>query len=339
MTLSVYRLRCAGLVALALTAASPVFAQDRGPNFLDNLFNRGDQEQQQQQGPAAAPEMATRLDRVEHALRQLTGTIEELQHRNLVLENQVRELQQRAGLQPGPSAGPAAAVPPPVVTPRAPVAVPTVPGRRSDVFDPSQQPNAPGAPHALGNTPATPPITASHEPGAPLDLNTPGGRSAPPPSTAVASAQSGLPPPPSRHPSATGPQLATLPPSAKPQDEYDLAYGYVQHKDYGLAAQAFRDFLRKYPDERLVPDAQYWLGDSLFREQQYREAAEAFLAVSTKYEHSGKAPDALLKLGQSLAALHQKEAACATLAQVSRKHPKAASAKRGAEQELKKQHC
>ena len=336
MTPSLYRLRCAGLVALALTAASPVFAQDRGPNFLDNLFNRGDQEQQQQ-GPAAAPEMATRLDRVEHALRQLTGTIEELQHRNLVLENQVRELQQRAGLQSGPSAASAAALPPPAVTPRAPVAVPTVPGRRSDVFDPSQQPNAPGAPHALGNTPATPPVTASHEPGAPLDLNTLAGGSGA--STAVASAQPGLPPPPPRNPSATGPQLATLPPSPKPQDEYDLAYGYVLHKDYGLAAQAFRDFLRKYPEERLVPDAQYWLGDSLFREQQYREAAEAFLAVSTKYEHTGKAPDALLKLGQSLAALHQKEAACATLAQVGRKYPKAASAKRGAEQELKKQHC
>jgi len=336
MTPSLYRLRCAGLVALALTAASPVFAQDRGPNFLDNLFNRGDQEQQQQ-GPAAAPEIATRLDRIEHALRQLTGTIEELQHRNLVLENQVRELQQRAGLQTGPSAAPAASLPPPAIAPGAPVAVPTVPGRRSDVFDPSHQPNAPGAPHTLGGTPATPPVTTARESGAPLDLNTLAGGSGA--STAVASAQPGLPPPPPRNPSATGPQLATLPPSAKPQDEYDLAYGYVLHKDYGLAAQAFRDFLRKYPEERLVPDAQYWLGDSLFREQQYREAAEAFLAVSTKYEHTGKAPDALLKLGQSLAALHQKEAACATLAQVGRKYPKAASAKRGAEQELKKQHC
>jgi tol-pal system protein YbgF len=338
MTLSLYRLRCAGLVALAFTTASPALAQDRGPNFLDNLFNRGDQEQQQQ-GPAAAPETATRLDRVEHALRQLTGTIEELQHRNQVLENQVRELQQRSGLQSGPSAAPSAAMPPPAVAPGAPIAAPTVPGRRSDVFDPSQQPNAPGAPHALGSTPATPPAATARGPGAPLNLDTLAGGAAPPPSSSVASAQPGLPPPPPRNPSATGPQLATLPPSAKPQDEYDLAYGYVLHKDYGLAAQAFRDFLRKYPDERLVPDAQYWLGDSLFREQQYREAAEAFLAVSTKYEHSAKAPDALLKLGQSLAALHQKEAACATLAQVGRKYPKAASAKRGAEQELKKQHC
>jgi tol-pal system protein YbgF len=114
----------------------------------------------------------------------------------------------------------------------------------------------------------------------------------------------------------------------------------VLHKDYALAEQAFRDFMRKYPDERLVPDAQYWLGESLYQRQRYRDAAEAFLAVSTKYEHAGKAPGSLLRLGQSLAALHQKEAACATLGEVARKYPKApANVKRGVEQEIKKAHC
>ena len=40
---------------------------------------------------------------------------------------------------------------PPAQAGAAPMAPPaTVPGRRSDVFDPSQNPNAPGAPHALG---------------------------------------------------------------------------------------------------------------------------------------------------------------------------------------------
>ena len=95
-----------------------------------------------------------------------------------------------------------------------------------------------------------------------------------------------LPPPQVRNamPPHRRPQLATLPPSASPQDEYDLAYGYVLRKDYALAEQAFRDFLRKYPNERLVPDAQYWLGESLFQRQRYRDAAESFLAVSTKFE-------------------------------------------------------
>ena len=137
-----------------------------------------------------------------------------------------------------------------------------------------------------------------------------------------------------------GQQLATLPPSASPQDEYDMAYGYVLHKDYALAEQAFRDFLKKHPNEHLVPDAQYWLGESLFQQQHYRDAAESFLGVSTKFEHSGKAPDALLRLGQSLAAMNQKEAACATLAEIGRKYPRAsAGVKRGVAQEQKRAHC
>ena len=71
----------------------------------------------------------------------------------------------------------------------------------------------------------------------------------------------------------SGQRLATLPPSASPQDEYDMAYGYVLHKDYSLAEQSFRDYLKKYPNERLVPEAHYWLGESLFQQQRYRDAA------------------------------------------------------------------
>ena len=135
-------------------------------------------------------------------------------------------------------------------------------------------------------------------------------------------------------------QLATLPPSASAQDEYDMAYGYVLHKDYSLAEQSFRDYLKKYPNERSVPEAQYWLGESVFQQQRYRDAAESFLGVSTKFERSAKAPDALLRLGQSLAAMNQKEAACATLAEVGRKFPRAsANVKRGVEQEQKRAHC
>jgi tol-pal system protein YbgF len=156
----------------------------------------------------------------------------------------------------------------------------------------------------------------------------------------MAAPQGGELPPPPRDTGATGVKLATLPPSASPKDEYQLAYGYVLHKDYALAEQTFREFVRKYPKEKLLPEAQFWLGESQFQQQRYRDAAESFLAVSTKYEHSGKAPDSLLRLGQSLAALHQKEAACATFAEVGRKFPRASSAvKRGVAREQKRAHC
>jgi tol-pal system protein YbgF len=375
--------------AVLLGASGTTYAQVRSGNFLDTLFNRGEPQAQREAAPtsrtpqiaqADSADVTLRLDRIENALRKLTGTIEDLQHRNQQLEMRLQRMQvdtefrfqqlgakgagapmqNPAGTQPRamPQAAPGGL--PPAVTP----------GRRADVFDPNQHPNAPGAPRMLGTEQVMAPQSANaanesigapggRAAGAPLDLSTlssnpPQPPAVMPPGAAPATpapmngapvttrqppVQSQLPASP-RNANAPDTRLATLPPSASPQDEYDMAYGYVLHKDYALAEQAFRDFLQKHPEERLVPDAQYWLGESLFQRQRYRDAAESFLAVSTKYEHAGKAPNALLRLGQSLAAMHQKEAACATLAEVGRKYPRAsASVKRGVAQELKRAHC
>ena len=145
------------------------------------------------------------------------------------------------------------------------------------------------------------------------------------------------------HPGAgpgAGAALATLPPSQNPKDEFGLAYGYVLHRDYTLAEDSFRNFLSKYPSDRLAGDATFWLGESLFQRQRFRDSAEAFLNVSTKFEANPRAPDALLRLGQSLAALGEKEAACASLGEVMRKFPRAsAGVKQGVEREQKRVRC
>jgi tol-pal system protein YbgF len=354
----------------ALLAPGVAVAQARDNSFLDNLFSRGESGQQQQPAaqpgrgaPAADSEMIVRLDRMESALRQLTGTLEQLQFRNQQLEMQLKRLQEDSEyrFQQLGSRGNATPGAVPQVAPRGPADVaPAAPGRRGDLFDPAQQPNAPGAPRPLGGQTAStapivnePPVGApgGRNAGAPLDLsslsaNAAAAPAAAPPSNLAVAPPQQQPQQPAQLPPATrntvtpAPQLATLPPSAKPQDEYDLAYGYVLHKDYGLAEQAFNEFLRKHPNERLVPDAQYWLGESQFQQQRYSEAAKAFLVVLTKHERAGKAPDSLLRLGQSLAALNKKEAACATLAEVGRKYPKAsATVKRNVAEEQKRARC
>ena len=369
----------AALSALLLTGSALAQERNSSGNFLDNLFGRGESQNQSRQS-AEPPsggrvaqsdpgDLSVRLDRMENALRQLTGTIEQLQYRNQQLEMQLKRMQDDTEYR-FQQQGARGAIPPPAQAapnaPGGPLGPSATPGRRSDVFDPAQHPNAPGAPRTLGNQAAiaapeqgqetAPPIGApgGRAAGAPLDLSTLAGNNSPPPQApappaTVASAGAtplpvpqipAAPPQQVRNVSPPGQQLATLPPSASPQDEYDMAYGYVLHKDYSLAEQALRDFLKKYPNERLVPDAQYWLGESLFQQQRYRDAAESFLSVSTKFERSGKAPDSLLRLGQSLAALNQKEAACATLAEVGRKFPQAsAGVKRGVAQEQKRAHC
>jgi tol-pal system protein YbgF len=301
------------------------------------------------------PEM--RIQQLENQLRQLTGQNEELQYRNRQLEERLRVLQggaqaapggPPAGVQPGIAAappvqpGPAYRQPgyePQIAAPAPIVQEPpgALPGaaqgrRRGDAFDPSQNPNAPGAPRALGGgqlpIPAGPVADAPGGRGAgePLDLANTGG---------AANPAGALPPP--RGPGTT---LTTLPPSATPKDEFDLGIGYMQRKDYALAEETMRNFAQKYPRDPLISDSQYWLGESFFQRQQYRDAAEAFLGVTTKFDKSAKAPDALLRLGQSLAALKEKEAACAALGEVIRKYPRASSGVKAAvDREQKRVKC
>ena len=305
-----------------------------------------------------------RIQQLENQLRQLTGQNEELQYRNRQLEERLKLLQGNG--QPGPQAAvpgqsgvpqPNSAALPPVQTApvyqqppggyqppgaapapiaQEPAGAPPLGRRRGDAFDPSQNPNAPGAPRALGGgqlaIPAEAPIGAPGGRGAgePLDLANTGGAGA---------SAGALPPPPPRNTNGTG-ALTTLPPSATPRDEFDLGVGYIQRKDYALAEETMRNFARKYPSDPMMADAQFWLGESFFQRQLYRDAAESFLTVTTKFDRSAKAPDALLRLGQSLAALKEREAACAAFGEVTRKYPRAgANIKQAVDREQKRVKC
>ncbi len=354
-----------------LAGAAATFGQTGNqapPGFLNGLFGTGESAapiDRDRLPQGSAGDLVLRIDRLETQIRQLTGVIEQLQFRNQQLADQLRRMQEDSEYRlqelgskgaGSPPSGQARTTGAPAV-PRPAAAA--SPGRRSDAFDPTQNPTAPGAPRALGAIstpggvpPSQPPDIAADE----LPIGAPGGRAvgeplnlstmngnvgadpglAPPGSISAGEAPTGAP---ARNP-APGAVVATLPPSDSPKDTFDLAYGYILHKDYALAEDGFRTFLRKYPSDRLAPDAQYWLGESMFQRQRYRDAAEAFLDVSTKYESTAKAPDALLRLGQSLAVLGEKEAACASLAEVLRKYPRVAlSVKQGVDREQKRAGC
>jgi tol-pal system protein YbgF len=355
-----------GLAAAVLVAglciAGPASAEDSNPlSAIGRMFSNKPSTDQQQQPDGEGPttEQVLRIEKLEAQIRQLTGTVEQLQYRNQQLENQLRA----AGGTPTSAAppGPVAAAPPPSAPPpnaltqqaaRSPVQAAPLPsasppvGRRADVFDPTLNPNAPGAPRPLGGPQHEPPPIITAEPpvgvpggrgaGGPLDLSTMNG----PANEPALSPDGQLPAPPSRNPSATGAVASVAPPSETPKDTYDLAYGYVLHKDYALAEDTFQAFLKKYPTDRRAADAEFWLGESLFQRQKYDAAAQAFLDLSTKHSSHSKAPEALLRLAQSLSAMKQKEMSCATLAEVGRKYPKApASVKQGVEREQKRGRC
>jgi tol-pal system protein YbgF len=358
------------VLSAALAFAGTAHAQTMGSRsggFLDDLFGGNRTSHDANAGRVAQmsdSDLVVRLDRLESSVRQLTGAIEQLQFHNQQLEQAMRKMQedngyrfQQSGERDGqrvPQQGPERGQPAPTL---APAPRPRV-GNRSDIFDPTQHPAAPGAPRPLGSMTiagtepgapaATPPvgIAGGREPGAPLDLSTIAQPAVPVPAAGPAgltpepTSANGLPPPPPRNTSATGALAAVQPPSQSPRDEYDLAYGYMLRKDYALAETSFRNFLKQYPDDRRAAEATYWLGESMFQRQRYRDAAESFLAVTTKHEKSTKAPEALYRLGQSLAALGETEAACAALGEVGRKYPRApASVRQGVGREQKRVRC
>ena len=373
MTTPIARAATAMVFAMTLAFSGTAHAQaagSRSGGLLDDLFGgNSSRDSGQRVAQMSETELVVRIERLENHIRQLTGAIEQLQFRNQQLEQALRKTQEdnEYRFQQLGAKAPAAASPPvaqqPVRPQSAPVAAPAQPpvqpGRRSDVFDPTQHPNAPGAPRALGGGPviAGPEpgarvyqpevgIPGGREAGAPLDLATLARPTSPdagpnPSSPATGPVDAGaLPPPPPRNTSATGVVASVQPPSQSPADEYDLAYGYMLRKDYALAEDAFQKFLKDHPGDRRAAEATYWLGESMFQRQQYRDAAESFLAVTTKHEKSARAPEALFRLGQALAALRENEAACAALSEVARKYPRApASVKQAVQREQRRVRC
>jgi tol-pal system protein YbgF len=133
--------------------------------------------------------------------------------------------------------------------------------------------------------------------------------------------------------------IASLAPGST-RSEYEADFGLYKSGQFDAAATAFTAFLVKYPRDRLVPDATYFLGESYARLGRHREAAEQFLRMTTDYTRSTRAPDALLRLGIALNALGAKEQACATYQEVDRKFPTASpDVRTGVERELKRARC
>jgi tol-pal system protein YbgF len=196
------------LAALALVAALTIgpVAHAQSGGFLGGLFGgsdrfRGEEAEPERGQPviraqSSDADLFVRMERLENQIRQLTGTIEQLQFRNQQLEQQLRRsqedieyrFQELGGGKPGGGARPRASQPPPpppsaappgrrsdAMDPRDDAGPAGPPRRRADVFDPREEPNAPGAPRPLGSPDsAAPPPIMAEEP----DIGAPGGRHA-----------------------------------------------------------------------------------------------------------------------------------------------------------------
>jgi tol-pal system protein YbgF len=110
---------------------------------------------------------------------------------------------------------------------------------------------------------------------------------APPPSSSIAPAS-----------------LVTTVPAKAPTKEdqtreikaYDAASNLFRRNDFASAIDAFRAFLKDYPQSTLAPNAEYWIGIGYANLKDYRNALAAQEGLLSRHPQSPKAPDALLAI-------------------------------------------
>lgn len=254
------------------------------------------------QSPA---ELILRIDRMEAENRKLTGQVEQLGNQVRRLEDQLKRFQSDVDFRFKEGGGSAAKTD--GGTPSG-AARPAPPAKRSDAFDPSANPAAPGAPRTLGQLAAE---ASDGGPGSPASLN----------------------------PGNIPPKTANSAPGTA-RGDYDVASNMLERGELEAAEMAFREFLKSHGRDRLKPDAIFGLGETFYRRNRYREAAEQYLSVTTDHAKASRAAEAMLKLGMSLRGLGATPEACGTYAEVTKKYPKASAAiKQAVEREKKRAQC
>jgi tol-pal system protein YbgF len=77
---------------------------------------------------------------------------------------------------------------------------------------------------------------------------------------------------------------------------YDAASNLFRRNDFASAIDAFRAFLKDYPQSPLAPNAEYWIGIGYANLKDYRNALATQEGLLQRYPQSPKAPDALLAI-------------------------------------------
>jgi tol-pal system protein YbgF len=129
-----------------------------------------------------------------------------------------------------------------------------------------------------------------------------------------------------------GQPVAAPPPAAPPARElYSQAYADYTRGNYDLALQAYREYLRYYPDTDLSDNAQYWIGEALYAKRLYTEAVEAWDELMRQYPSSDKLPDARFKRAMALERLGRRREALGEYRVVAERYPNSEAGRKARE--------
>jgi tol-pal system protein YbgF len=130
-------------------------------------------------------------------------------------------------------------------------------------------------------------------------------------------------PPPQKQ--AEGVTTGRSPQQSKPEYDpvkaYEAAYNSFRDKNYKESREAFNAFIKKYPNDSLVGNAYFWLGESYYAEKDYENAILSYETLIKTYPGNEKIPGALLKQGLSFMEIGDRKTAKVLFDKLVEKYP------------------
>jgi tol-pal system protein YbgF len=133
----------------------------------------------------------------------------------------------------------------------------------------------------------------------------------------------------------TASKAPEAPVSPEETKAYEAALNQFKLGNYPLAISALQGLQVTYPNGRLAPNAQYWIGMAYGAQRDYRNAIAAQQKLITAWPEDSKAPDAMLNIANSQEALGDRRGAQKTLEGLAERYP-ASQAAVSAKQRLQK---
>src|SRR3954470_5863075 len=107
---------------------------------------------------------------------------------------------------------------------------------------------------------------------------------------------------------------------------YQAALDQFKLGNYSLAVSAMQGFLVTYPNSKLAPNSQYWIGMAHSGQRDYKSAIAAQRKLLASWPDSEKAPDAMLSIASAQETMGDRRNAQKTLEELLSKYPKSGAA-------------
>lgn len=116
-------------------------------------------------------------------------------------------------------------------------------------------------------------------------------------------------------------------PEETAEDFYEKALVEFKNNDFEKARAMMSEFMKKYPENTLAGNAQFWVAETYYAEKDYTDAILAYEDLLQKYKGHNKIPAALLKQGFAFLELGDEKAARGILKELMANHPDSEQAK------------